>query len=97
MLLLLLLYFFLSPFLSASPLHTLAHIHPANLDHCTFTFTCTIGFLFTSFFSVSFIFFFFYFFYSSIPLSSGFLPASFQIVVVVVAVVSSPCESFIAS
>jgi hypothetical protein len=32
-LLLLLLYFFLSPFLSASPLHTLAHIHPANLDH----------------------------------------------------------------
>jgi hypothetical protein len=64
---------------------------------CTFAFTCTIAFLFTSFFSFSFLFFFFFYFYFSIPLSSGLLPAPFQIAVVVLTAVGFPCESFIAS
>jgi hypothetical protein len=65
---------------------------------CTFTCTCTctctftFTFLFTSFFSFLLLFLRFY-----PSLSSGLLPASFQIVVEVLAVVGSPCESFIAS
>jgi hypothetical protein len=72
--------------LSASPRHALAHVHPANLNHRSLHlclhlhlhFTCTTAFLFTSFFSLSFLFFFalllFLLFYPSVqrPPSSAF-------------------------